>query len=151
MKYVFALLILVSMGCQQQSGYKIQTLGEPADFSIFENQLNSDLSKIGYPPIPAGIKYYAWNQQGFSSTYNLDGLCSQDSLGNKSISLNVDMNDIGVSDYIMYVHEVGHCIYGKEHVEGEVNIMNSTRSADIRSMFYDETTRLQLIKEMIEN
>lgn len=151
MKYVFALLILVSMGCQQQSSYRVQTLGEPADFSVLVNQMNSDLAKIGYPPIPNNINYYAWNEQGFSATYNLDGLCSRDSDGNVAVSLNVDVNDLGVSDYVMFVHEIGHCVYGKHHVEGEINIMNSVKSADIRTMFYDEPTRLQMIKEMIEN
>lgn len=151
MRYVFLLLILFNLGCQQQGGnYQIKTLGEPADFSIFVNQLNSDLAKIGKDPLPNNIKYYAWNEQGFSS-YNLDGYCSKDSYGNPAVSLNVDMNDIGVSDYVMFVHEIGHCVYGKHHEDGGVNIMNAVRSADMRSMFLDEPTRLQLIKEMIEN
>lgn len=141
-----------SLSCQQQgSNYQVRSLGEPADFSVLVNQMNSDLAKIGYPPIPDNINYYAWNEQGFSEAYNLDGLCSKDSDGNTAVSLNVDVNDLTVSDYIVFVHEMGHCVYGKHHVEGEVNIMNSVKSADIRSMFYDEPTRLQMIKEMIEN
>lgn len=128
----------------------MHSLGEPADFSIFVNQLNSDLAKIGHGPIPNDISYYAWNEQGYS-TYNLHGYCSRDSSGNKAISLNVDMNDITVNDYIFFVHEIGHCVYGKHHNESGIGIMNSVKSADMRSMFLDEPTRLQLIKDMIEN
>lgn len=129
----------------------MRSLGEPANFSVLVNQMNSDLAKIGYQPIPENINYYAWNEQGFSTAYNLDGLCSKDVDGNTAISLNADVNDLTLTDYIVFVHEIGHCVYGKHHIEGEVNIMNSSRSADIRPLFLDEPTRLQMIKDMIEN
>ncbi len=147
MRYVLAVLLLLALGCNQSSNYKLTALGEPSDFSILVNQLNSDLAKIGEPPIPGNISYYAWNEQGYGR-FNLDGLCSKDQNGNVAISLNVDINDLTVSDYIMFVHEIGHCVYSKGHDDSSINIMNSAKSADMRAMFLDEPTRLHLIKEI---
>jgi hypothetical protein len=150
MRYALAVLILLTLGCNQSSNYKLTALGKPADFSVLINQFNSDLAKMGKPPLASDIQFYSFDAES-KTGYVLHGFCSRTPDGKKAISLSADPNDLTVTDYIYFVHEIGHCAYGKGHDDSSINIMNTIKNANMRSMFLDEVTRLSLIREMLDN
>lgn len=142
-------LSLLLTGCNACKSSPV-IFGDKADLSIFMNQMNSDLQKIGQPIITEKINYYVYRKELAPQQFKYEGYCSTVN-GEKHISLSVDLNDIGVSDYLTFVHEIGHCIYNKKHDDSKPNIMTTNRHPDVFNQFKIESERLRLIREMINN
>lgn len=143
MKYLIILSLLFA-SCAPMPEYKAKFFGVRTDISIYTQKFNSELALLNRPPINVNfIQFYS--QPKSNGIY--DGLCSKGSDGIK-VSIVMPDKEFNLYSYYIYIHEIGHCYFGKHHKMGPY-IMNPEPYLFMSGDFYDETKRLKQIEDMI--
>lgn len=144
---ILTILALMALaGCNGCA--KPDTLGsqDPALESEFKADFAKDLKAATGHDIDFGniqVYFYEGSRKGDV------GLCST-AMEGKAMSIQKQVNKQIM--YLVFIHEVGHCIYGLKHRDDKPAIMNSKFTSDLENIFANFNTleKQRLIKEMLE-
>ncbi len=151
MKYVVLIFLTLSvLSCNKSGVYGKDT----QDYDKYLQQFNEDLISLGHQPIDFSQTNIIETEK-FKNEVSADAYCPQRAVKTGGIvTIFVSKNMSIYSDtgkaYMIY-HELGHCVLGLEHKNGNNLMSPMIGTLALWSNDFNEANRLSYIEEMVES